>query len=584
MDDSVTLIDLLDRVAAVPDHGLRFIDRHERASFFPWSEIRDRALRCAGGLAALGIERGDRVALVYPTSPEFFDAFFAVLMAGGIPVPLYPPVRLGRLDEYTARTAAMLGAVDARLVLADTRVRRILGTVIELAKPWLGCRTVASLDDDGLETDAPQSTDLAMIQFSSGTTSVPRPVALSHRAVVAQTIRLNRFWPDGNGITHSGVSWLPLYHDMGLIGCVFPALERGADLTLLPPELFVARPAVWLRCISKYRATVSPAPNFAYGLCVEKIRDEDLEGVDLSQWGVALCGAEPVAARVLRAFQDRFARWGFRAEALTPVYGLSEASLAVTFSEVSRPFTSRFYDRDLLADERVASEDPAGVEIVSVGRPLPDFEIRIVDANGEQKPEGEIGRLEVSGPSLMDGYFGQPRETARAIRDGWLDTGDLGFLASGELFLTGRSKDLIILRGRNHSPIEVEHALDDVEGVRTGCTLAASFVPDGGAGEELVVLAEAMGNQPAGRYPVIAGEMARAVRAATGLDPQHVEVLPPGTLPRTSSGKIRRRQGILLWQAGELAPPVCVTPFKIASSILRSTLAMARSRRSRGRS
>jgi fatty-acyl-CoA synthase len=369
---------------------------------------------------------------------------------------------------------------------------------------------------------------------------------------------------------------------MGLIGCVFPALERGAALTLIPPELFVARPAVWLRTISRYRATVSPAPNFAFGLCADRIRDEDLEGVDLSSWRVALNGAEPVAAEVLRRFQRRFAAWGFRSEALTPVYGLSEASLAVTFSRVDRSFTSHRFDRRALAEDAEAIDDLTGVEIVSVGRPLPDFEVLVVDRSRRELPERRVGRVLVRGPSLMEGYLGLERATARAMSDGWLDTGDFGFIADGNLYLTGRAKDVLILRGRNHSPVEVEHAVDTVEGVRTGCAAAASFMPEGADHEQLVVMVEAGKGVSAGQYPRIAEEVSRAVLAATALEADCVEVLEPGTLPRTSSGKIRRREALERWRAGTLTAPATVTPFRLVGAALRSSLAMARAERRRG--
>jgi acyl-CoA synthetase (AMP-forming)/AMP-acid ligase II len=524
------------------------------------------------------------VALVYPTCAEFFEAFFGILAAGAVPVPLYPPVRLGRLDEYSARTAAMLRAVDAALVLADRRVARLLGEAVAAAGPVHGCADVGCLPEaEGREVEV-SAADLALVQFSSGTTVDPKPVALSHRAVIAQTVRLNSFWPDGNGRVHSGASWLPLYHDMGLIGCVFPALERPAVLTLIPPELFVARPAVWLQTISRYRATVSPAPNFAYGLCVEKIRDEEMEGVDLSSWKVALNGAEPVAPQVLRTFQERFSRWDFRVEALTPVYGLSEAALAVTFSDIDRPFSSRFFDRDQLADGRGAVESPGGLEMVSLGRPLPGFELRIVDRERQELPEAQVGRVLVRGPSLMDGYLGMEPATAAVLRDGWLDTGDLGFLIDGELFLTGRAKDVLILRGRNHSPVEVEHALDTISGVRTGCAAAVSFMPEDGRTESLVVLVEARKEVTRQSYPRIAMEAARTVRSATGLQPDHVEVVSPGTLPRTSSGKIRRREALRRWQSNELLPPAPVNPMTVGAALIRSSLAAARSRRRRGHS
>ena len=582
MSDAPTLNELLEQAARSPDGGLRILDRRERSQWLPWSEVHERARSVAGRLREGGVLPGQRVALVYPTSAGFFDAFFGVLLAGAVPVPLYPPVRLGQLDEYHGRTAAMLRAVDARLVLADKRVRRLLGPAVEAARPALGCRTLEELPPSTPSSTPVGEGDLALVQFSSGTTVEPKPVALSHRAVVAQTVRLNGFWPDSGVVVHSGASWLPLYHDMGLIGCVFPALERCAALTLVPPELFVARPAVWLRTISRYRATVSPAPNFAYGLCADRIRDEELEGVDLSSWRVALNGAEPVAADVLRRFQQRFAAWGFRSEALTPVYGLSEASLAVSFSPLDRPFTSHRFDRRALAEDGEAIDDLTGVEIVSVGRPLPDFEVQVVDRGRRELPERRVGRVVVRGPSLMEGYLGLERATSRVLSAGWLDTGDLGFIADGDLYLTGRAKDVLILRGRNLSPVEVEHAVDTVAGVRTGCAAAASFMPEGADHEQLIVMVETGKGVSAGQYPRMAGEVSRAVLAATGLEPDSVEALEPGTLPRTSSGKIRRREALERWRAGELTAPAAVTPFRLVGAVLKSSLAMARAERRRG--
>lgn len=583
MVDGATINQLLERAAVSSDGGLRILDRKGRSEWYPWSEIHDRARSAAGRILASGIAPGQRVALVYPTCAGFFDAFFGALLAGAVPAPFYPPVRLGRLDQYHERTAAMLRAVDARLVLAENQVRRFLGPAIERARPEFGCRTLDELPRAQPRSRPVGADDLAVVQFSSGTTVDPKPVALSHRAAVAQTMRLNDFWLDRDGVVHSGLSWLPLYHDMGLIGCVFPALERGATLTLIPPELFVARPAAWLRAISRYRATVSPAPNFAYGLCVDRVRDDELEDVDLSSWRVALNGAEPVAAEVLRRFQRRFAAWGFRPEALTPVYGLSEASLAVTFSPLDRTFVSRCFDRDALADRLEAIDHPTGVEIVSVGRPLPDFDLRVVDRERFDLPERRVGRVLVRGPSLMDGYLGNRRATARVLREGWLDTGDLGFVADGDLYLTGRAKDVLILRGRNHSPVEVEHAVDTVEGVRTGCAAAVSFMPEKAEHEMLLVMVEASRGVPESEYPQIGEMVSREVLAATGLDPDCVEVLKPGALPRTSSGKIRRREALQLWRANALTPPASVTLFRLISAAVRSKIAMARAERRRGR-
>jgi acyl-CoA synthetase (AMP-forming)/AMP-acid ligase II len=568
-----TLSDWLDRAAGHPRAGLRFLDRHERETWRSWADVRGRAVEVCGSLQAAGIAPGERVALVYPTGPEFFDAFFGILLAGAVPVPLYPPVRLGRMQEYQRRTARMVELAGVRLVLADGRVRRFLGEAIRASKPGLGCRTLDGLPG-GAGRPVPADPDaLALVQFSSGTTVAPKPVALSHRALVAQTLLLNGYWPDDEEVRHSGASWLPLYHDMGLVGCVFPALERPSRLTLIPPEAFIGRPALWLRAISRYRATISPAPNFAYGMCVSRIADDELDGVDLSSWRVALNGAETVVPSVMRAFAERFARWGFRAEALTPVYGMSEAALAVTFSDPRRAPVGRRFDRDVLASHGRAESRADGLELASVGRPLPGFELRIVGKDGAACSEGRVGSIRVKGPSLMDGYLDRPQATRRVLRDGWFDTGDLGFLLDGELYLTGRAKDVLLLRGRNHAPEEVERAVDGVRGVRTGCSVAVSHLPAGAESEELVLFVERARTATGAELDRIAADCRDAVLGSTGLMPGSVLVLDRGTLPRTSSGKLRRRETLRQFLAGELRPPEPVTWFRITRQLARSMVA-----------
>jgi acyl-CoA synthetase (AMP-forming)/AMP-acid ligase II len=343
----------------------------------------------------------------------------------------------------------------------------------------------------------------------------------------------------------------------------------------------VARPAVWLRALSRYRGTISPAPNFAYNLCLTRVADAEMEGVDLSGWRAALNGAEPVAPSVLRAFCDRFARWGFRPEALTPVYGLSEAALAVTFSDLGRPFRSLTLDRDDLSRKGEARQAPEGREIVSVGRPVPGFRLRIAGETGRELPAGRVGRVWIQGPSLMEGYFGDPEATARAIHDGWLDTGDLGFLHRGELYLTGRAKDAIILRGRNHAPEEIERAVEAVPGVRSGCVVAASWLPEDAPGEALALFVEAIRQATAAELEALPESCREAILGATGLAVDQVVVLSPGTLPRTSSGKLRRGEALRLYLAGELAPPDAVTRLRLAGAMARSGLAYARLRRER---
>jgi acyl-CoA synthetase (AMP-forming)/AMP-acid ligase II len=568
------ILDWLERAGRRPEGGLRFVDRAERAAWFGWAEVRERALAACGGVQALGIERGDRVALVFPTGIEFFAAFFGALLAGAVPVPLYPPARLGRTEEYVRRTARLLERSGARLILAESRLCRRLGQAVEHAaedaRPALGCRTVEDLPRGTPRPVRNRPGDLALVQFSSGTTVDPKPVALSHRAVAAQAEILAGFWPDTPERRQSCVSWLPLYHDMGLIGCVFPALARDATLTLFAPELFVARPALWLRTLSRYRATISPAPNFAYSLCLTRVSDADLEGVDLSGWQTALNGAESISPAVMRAFCERFAVWGFRPEAMTPVYGLSEAALAVTFSDLGRPYRVTRFDREELARKGRARVSVEGREIVSVGRPVPGFRLRIVDPDGcdlRDLPAGTVGRIWIQGPSLMDGYLGDPEATAHALRDGWLDTGDLGFLHAGELYLAGRAKDAVILRGRNHAPEEIERAVDEVPGLRTASAVAVSWLPEDAPGEELALFVEASREAVPEELAALPDACREAVLGATGLAVDRLEVLAPGTLPRTSSGKLRRGETLRLYLAGELAP------LEPAASLLSGALA-----------
>ena len=525
--------------------GLTFVGSGERERSLGFAELCVRAQRTAGALRALGVRPKDRVAIVLPTGEDFMDAFFGALFAGAVPVPLYPPVRLGRLDEFHQRTARMLHVCGARIVLSDARISRLLGVAVSRARPPLGLHRVAH---GAAFVHAACASELALIQFSSGTTVDPKPVALTHTNVLSNVAAIESLIPPDDA--QAGVSWLPLYHDMGLIGCLLLAVDRPGPLTLLPPEAFLARPASWLRAISRKRATISVAPNFAYGLCLRRVRDEEMEGVDLSSWRFALNGAEPVAPQVLRRFAEKFQRWGFDRRAMMPVYGLSEASLAVTFTPPARG------PRSLQEGRR---------ELASVGAPLPGVE---VDVRG--------GRIHVRGPSVMQGYFGNEAATAQTLRDGWLDTGDLGVIDGGELFISGRAKEVIILRGKNHAPQEFEDALDGVPGVRPGCAVAVGF--DTPEGEELALLVETDG-------PADAEQIRARVNERTGVRPHAVHLLAPGTLPRTSSGKLRRGEALRQLRSGELRPPERVTPVHLAKQMAKSLTAkwIARIRPAPGR-
>ncbi|MEO1170985.1 MAG: fatty acyl-AMP ligase [Myxococcota bacterium] len=578
-----TLLGLLARAAASPSHGIRFLDRKERATFYPYADLLERARRSASWLKRSGVTPGDHVALILPTGVEFFDVFFGAMICGAIPTPLYPPIRLGRLDEYHERTSAMLRGCDARLVVTNRRIHRILGRTIERCPLKLGVRIIEDVrltDYDAADLPRLNANSTAFIQFSSGTTAAPKPIQLSHRSILANVEVIDgqifTAYPERElGFEHSCVSWLPLYHDMGLVGCVFVSMARPRTLTLMGPDVFLGRPGMWLRALSRYRGTVSPAPNFAYSLCARRVRDPELAGVDLSAWRVALNGAEPVSAPVLREFVERFSPYGFRKESLTPVYGMGEATLAVTFSCLRSSWRQQRFDRQRLAEERTASVSPDGeLELVSVGPPLPGYAVQIRE-DDVVLPEGSLGECWIRGPSLMSGYRNMDRENARVWDGEWLNTGDCGFLYQGELYLFGRTKDTIVLRGKNFAAQDIEQALDGVAGVRQGCVAAVGVVGD--TGEQLVVFVETHdGSDDARRRLVSEAEAAISARCALSAE---VISLDRGTLPRTSSGKISRARARDQYLGRSLERPKAVSAVRMLGEVARSIRAHRRAQR-----
>ena len=570
--------------AARTEWGITFVDLDERETFVPFREIRARARCVAASLRVAGVAAGDRVAIVLPTSLGFCDAFFGALLAGAVPVPLYPPLRLGRLDEYHAATSRMLAAAGACLLVLDAGTRTLIGPTVERARPALGWREVETLlaATDGGQDDEPDPDALALLQFSSGATTDPKPVALTHRQLLAQLAAIETLLPVETRESQLGVSWLPLYHDMGLIGCLLLAAYVPGPLVLIRPEHFLARPALWLRAIARHRATVSLAPTFGYAYAAKRVADADVAGLDLSSWRLAGCGAEPIPSATLASFTARFAAHGFDRDALRPCYGLAEAGLAVTFSAPGRAVGTIALDPTRLAASGAVA--PGSREVVSVGSPVPGFEVEVRGEDDIPLPERRLGRIVVRGPSLMNGYFGQPEATTRALVGGWLDSGDLGFIADGELYVCGREKDVIIIRGANHAPQEFEECAARIPGVRAGGVAALPCDGDGADGEQLLILAErAQGAHPGDGDEALAEAIRGAVLERTGIRPHTVRILDAGTLPRTSSGKLRRAEARRRLLAGELMPPRNVTRLRLVGAALRSALALARTRASRGR-
>ncbi len=516
----------------------------------------------AAALQSRGLPRGARIALILPTGAEFLAAFQGVLLAGAIPVPLYPPVRLDRIEEYAQRQAGILRDAGAELLVTFARALPIAALLRPSVPTLAAVVTVvdllslgASLPPASVRTDILRTLGAetpALIQYTSGSTGDPKGVLLTHGQLLANVRAIARGLDlRGDDV---GVSWLPLYHDMGLIGAWLFSLVHGMPLALFSPLAFLAHPERWLTTIHERRATLSAAPNFAYELSARKVPEAVVDGLDLSSWRAALNGAEPVSPDTLERFAARFARAGFRREAFLPVYGLAENAVALAFPPLGRaPRVDRVRRQPFESDGRIepAEEaDRSALRFVSVGVPLPEHEVRLVDEAGQDVGERTVGRLVFRGASTMGGYFGKPEATAAVtLAGGWIDSGDLAYRADGELYIAGRRKDLIIKAGRNLVPQEIEEAVNAVPGVRRGCVAAFGLTNAATGTEALVVVAETRETEPAGRERLVAAITERVVDAV-GVPPDEVVLAPPHTVPKTSSGKVRRARARELHQRG----------------------------------
>jgi fatty-acyl-CoA synthase len=533
-----------------------------------FGELYERSSAVADELRRRGLEPAQTVAIMLPTCAEFFFTFAGVLLAGGIPVPIYPPFRADRIAEYAERQSNILRNAEAQFLVTWRQAEALARTLqprVPSLREVLNAQRLASEQPAGAVravgwrpvehlSHRASNEDIAFLQYTSGSTGDPKGVILTHANLLAniQAI-IGGIHIQADDVA---VSWLPLYHDMGLIGAWFVPIVTGIPLVVMSPLAFLSRPDRWLWAIHKHRGTISPAPNFAYELCVRKIADKDIEGLDLSSWRAATNGAEPVAAATLERFVARFARYGFRREALMPVYGLAEACLGVSAPPLGSGYKVDRIERAALASEGHAipakPDDPAPLEFVGAGRPMPGVEVRIVDKEKNERELGERaeGQLQFRGPSATSGYYRNPAATRELIHDGgWLDSGDLAYWADGEIYITGRAKDVIIKAGRNIYPHEVEEIAGRVAGVRTGCVVAFGAPDERTGTERLIVTAEVRDMAAAKR---ISGEIAQAVGAAMGMPPDAIELLRPQSIPKTSSGKLRRSETRRLYLEGKL--------------------------------
>jgi len=523
-----------------PEQGIAVFDgRARNLERRTYADLEELALASARRFHGLGVAPREPVLVALPTSWEWLEAWFGLLMLGAWPVASSGAGAMAAAEAQFDKVERVMAKIGARFVVAsETFQRQAVDQGFSFAE-----RGVITTDaqrrapERSFQGPRDAGDDIAFLQLTSGSTGVPRAVAISHRAAIHNPLASTEAigaplgapaddWADGM------VSWLPLYHDMGLIGCLILPLVTGLDTWLLRPQTFLARPALWLHNLGVRGTTFTPAPNFGYQLCVERVPEDQLASLDLSSWQVALTGAEMVRSETSRAFCAKFAACGFSETAFRPCYGLAEATLAVTFDLKGEGVRTR--PAPVGADAGFAMSD-----VVSTGSPVRDTRVRIAAPDLSDRADGEIGEVLISGPGLFSGYYNDAEATAECMHDGWFATGDLGFVHDGELYLTGRTKDLLIVHGHNIMPDEIERLADSVTGGGGLLRSAAFSVARGATGEEAVVVVEVDDNDPQ-RLSQLGHAIRSKIGRAAGLPLADLVFVRRGRIPRTTSGKMQR--------------------------------------------
>ncbi len=541
--------------AARSEKGMNFHDmRGQLERVYPYSEMRADAIEMAYRLIAAGIKPKDRVALIAETGPDFTALFCACVYAGAWPVPLPLPTTFGGKDSYIDQLAVQLDSSDPSVLIYPEEIAEMASA----AAAKQGCAGISWQEfgqEAAPETDLPKASpdDICYLQYSSGSTRFPTGVAVTHEALLhnlyghAVSMEL--------GENDRCVSWLPLYHDMGLVGCFLSLVANQFSVDFLKPDAFARRPLAWLDMISRNPGnTCSYSPTFGYDICARRISSQTnvAERFDLSRWRIAGNGADMIRPDVMQNFVNSFADAGFKASAFTPSYGLAEAVLAVTVMPPGEGIRVELVEEERLSGTPRDISRPARYRaIVNCGKPLPDMNVLITGEDGHARGDHQIGKVWCQGPSVMHSYFRDEGATEDCLVDGWLDTGDMGYMADGYLFIVGRAKDMIIINGKNHWPQDIEWAVEQLPGFNHGDIAAFSVETEGGE-EAPAVLVHCRVSDPAERVK-LREQISDKVRSVTGMSCV-VELVPPRTLPRTSSGKLSRAKAKKLYLSGEIVP------------------------------
>jgi len=520
-------------------------------------QLQTRATAVAIGLQKKELKKGDTVAIMLPTSLDFFVAFLGIVLAGCVPVPIYPPFRVDQIESYIRREASILNSAATKLLITFQRaemISRLLKNFIPHLKYITTVEALSVNTEKKIQFPFVTQDDAALIQYTSGSTGNPKGVLLTHHNLLSNI----RAYGKAVALCSQDVcvSWLPLYHDMGLIGAWLGSFYHGAPLVLLSPLTFLVRPERWLWAIHYHHGTVSAAPNFAYELCVRKIDPTMIEGLDLNTWRLTCNGAEAVLPDTLEHFYQKFSSYGLRREILCPVYGLAETSLALTVPTMGQCFRVDRIARHVFEENQIAtpSNDTNKnniLEFVGCGKVLTDHHIRIVDQENHVLPERHVGRLQFSGPSSMQGYYRNDAATALARHDEWWETGDMAYVSDEELFITGRQKDVIVKAGRNFYPETAEMATASVFGIRKGCVVAFGVRDATQATEKFIIVAETHEKNRQTKEDIIHAVRKKVVEALS-VPPDDIVLVAPKTIPKTSSGKLQRTQCRTAYLIGKL--------------------------------
>jgi len=570
-----TLTEALEyHVERQPDRLTVHLYEEGRETPITYRQLYDGALGYAARLAAAGLQPGQMVAIMLPTCKEYLYSFYGVLLAGGVPVPLYPPARLTTIEDHMTRHVGILKSAGATIMITIPEAKALAYLLRAQVESLRAVLMPSDLQGSGAGF-APvrgKTGDIGFLQYTSGSTGNPKGVVLSHANLLANVQAMGKAVSAGPDDVF--VSWLPLYHDMGLIGGCFATMFLGFPVVLMSPLAFLARPGSWMRAIHRHRGTLSGGPNFSYELCLRRIPDEEMEGIDLTCWRFAFNGAEPVSPETIDAFAGKFSRWGLRKNAISPCYGLAECTVGLAFTTPGEPWRMDALDRERFSrtGEAVpaAPGDASPLKVVGCGHVIEGHDLRVVDAAGFELPDGQEGLLQFRGPSATSGYYRNPAATRGLFDGAWVNTGDRAYLKEGMVYITGREKDIIIRGGRNISPYELEQAVGDLAGVRRGCVAVFGSRDPASGTERVVVLAE-MRDADASRHDDLKRMINELAVGLLGAPADDIVLAPPATVPKTSSGKIRRVAAREFYERG----PSAVKPQAVWLQFLRLALAGA---------